>query len=193
MQKLLEILKLAEIEASPMGLAVVDTRLTQQGKHRSLEVTICRKGGRISLSDCELLSRKLEKVLDEQATPLIEGAFNLEVQSPGLDRQLKTEREFEIFSGEQVEVKIKENLPSLGYTFTGKLQSFCQGVLTIADPKPLEEASAKQKKKGKNNPKSQLDLPENISLEWSKVAQVRLRPGDPGPIALNEEQEENEN
>lgn len=44
MQKIDQILKLAEDLAAPLGFMVVDVRLSQEGKRRSLEVTICRKG-----------------------------------------------------------------------------------------------------------------------------------------------------
>jgi ribosome maturation factor RimP len=179
MQNLVDILRLAEIEAEPMGLVVVDTRLTKQGKRRVLEVSICRKGGRISLDDCEELSRKLDKVLDEHEPPLLEGAYMLEVQSPGLDRQLKTEREFEIFANEQVEVITRESFPALGNKFTGTLQSLESGVLTIANPQVAVEANAKKSsKKGKANA-GKPELPESISIDWTKVAQVRLHAVEP--------------
>lgn len=180
MQKLPEILKIAESEAAPMGLSVVETRLAQAGKRRTLEVTICRKGGRISLDDCEELSRKLEKVLDEQTPPLIEGSFMLEVQSPGLERQLKSEREFEIFAGEQVEVKTKEAIPPLGDSFSGKLESLTEGVLTISNPQ-LIKTTGTSKKKAKASA-TQVELPEAISLEWSKVLKVKLRAVEPENI-----------
>lgn len=180
MQKLPDIIKIAEIEAAPMGLAVVDTRFSQQGKRRTLEITICRKGGRISLNDCEELSRRLEKVLDEQAPPLIEGSYLLEVQSPGLERQLKTEREFEIFSGEEVEVKTREVIPPLGDSFTGKLHSMGGNVLTILSPKPLLSKEQLRKKKKAVFVEQ---IPESISLDMNKVLRVCLHPVEPASAA----------
>lgn len=176
MQKLNEILNLAEIEASKSGLAVVGVRFTQQGKRRTLEITIYRKGGRISLSDCEELSRKIEYALDEQSPPLIEGTYLLEVQSPGLDRELKTEREFELFKDEEVEVRTKENLNGLGSAFTGKLQALESGLLTILCPRQKESVNpgAKKKKKKAQADLALLQMPDKLSIEWSKVAQVNL-------------------
>jgi ribosome maturation factor RimP len=188
MQKLLEIQKLAEIEAAPMGLTVVDTKLSQQGKRRTLEVTICRKGGRISLSDCEELSRKLDKTLEEHVPPIIEGSYMLEVQSPGLDRQLKTEREFEIFLGEQVEVSTKESIPALGVTFIGTLQSKDGEKLVITAPKPVPTGSKQSKKSKAKTPA--VEIPESVTIEWTKVAQVRLHPPEPAPFHGDEEQAE---
>jgi ribosome maturation factor RimP len=180
MQKLPEILKIAESEAAPMGLSVVETRFAQQGKRRTLEVTICRKGGRISLDDCEELSRKLEKVLDEQTPALIEGAYMLEVQSPGLERQLKFEREFQIFAGEEVEVKTKESIPTLGDIFSGTLQSMIDSVLTISNPQAIKTGgSSKRKAKASE---TQVPPPESISIELSKVLKVNLRAVEPADI-----------
>lgn len=181
MQKIEEILKLAEELASQLGFTVVDVRLSQEGKRRALEVTICRKGGRLSLTDCEDLSRKLDKELDEQSPPLIDGAFVLNVQSPGLERQLKTDREFEVFAGEQVEVQTKEKIPSLGAVFEGKLVSKSEGVLKIETPKPIVQAT-KTKKKAKEAEAEA--LPETIEIEVSKVSLVRLRPGEPEKSAI---------
>ena len=179
MQKLPEILKIAEAEAAPMGLTVVETRFSQQGKRRTLEVTICRKGGRVSLDDCEELSRRLDQTLEELTPPLIEGSYMLEVQSPGLERQLKSEREFEIFSGEQVEVKTKEAVSALGDTFTGMLQSLSGGVLTIREPQPVKQPVLSRKKANKTSSETAAQIPELISLEWSKVLRVRLHALDP--------------
>jgi ribosome maturation factor RimP len=187
MQNLDEILRLADIEAEPMGLLVVDARFTQQGRNRVLEVSICRKGGRISLDDCEALSRKLDQVLDEHEPPVIEGSYMLEVQSPGLDRQLKTPREYEIFAGEMVEVKAKESFPGLGDHFIAKLESLTDGVVSLAAPKKIEVEN-KQKKKPKAKASAQ-EPPENILLDLKRITQLRLYPVEPAEILQEEENE----
>lgn len=175
-QDLNEILILAETEASPMGLTVVDTKLSQQGKRRILEITICRKGGRIALSDCEELSRKLDKLFDEQVPPILDGSsYMLEVQSPGLDRQLKNEREFEIFAGEEIEVKIKDPQPGLGDFITGKLHSLQNGKLKVDNPKPVITKGNAPKK---NKPKPTVELPESVELDFNRVSTVRLSPAE---------------
>jgi len=54
----------------------------------------------VGLADCERLSRELGDVLD--AAAVIDGGYDLEVSSPGLDRQLKKEREFRWAIGKHV-------------------------------------------------------------------------------------------
>ena len=175
MQNLSEILTLAENEASPLGLTIVDIRLTQQGKRRILEVTICRKGGRISLDDCEEISRRLDKAMDEQDPPLLEGSFMLDVQSPGLERQLKTEREFAIFVGDDVEVKIKDPKPGLGDYITGRLNSLSNGTLKIDNPRPIISKENLPKKGKAKAALAQQEYPASVDLDFSRVSSVKLK------------------
>ncbi|MDJ0724123.1 MAG: ribosome maturation factor RimP [Prochloraceae cyanobacterium] len=56
-----------------------------------------------SLDDCEKMSRALEEALD--ATDIIEGSYVLEISSPGISRQLSSDREFISFKGFSVIVK----------------------------------------------------------------------------------------
>ena len=75
----------------------------KEGGMQILRVYIDKEGG-VDLDDCEKFSRALEEILDKDDP--IEEAYSLEVSSPGLDRQLKKEREFLHYIGRQVEVKL---------------------------------------------------------------------------------------
>ena len=57
----------------------------------------------INAEDCEKVTRQLQFVLE------VEGAeySRLEVSSPGIDRPLKTEKDFERFSGELIDITLK--------------------------------------------------------------------------------------
>lgn len=169
-----EILQLAEAVVAPLaGVTVVDARWAMQGARRSLEVTIHRPGSRISLDDCELVSRQLEKVLDEANPPVVEGTYILEIQSPGLERELKTAREFAVFLGETVEINTRQQHELLGWTFTGRLQARDDATITIAQPKPtFAPASSKSKKKAVDDQQP----PESVVLTIEQVAKVKLHP-----------------
>lgn len=188
MLNLADILKLAETEADPLGLTVVDTKLSQQGKQRVLEISICRKGGRISLDDCEELSRKLDRILDATDPPLIQGSFRLDVQSPGAERQLKSEREFKIFAGETVLVRTKQAVDPLGDKFTGILHSMDGSRLTIDKPSPVVQ-DTKRIKKARGNA-VQVKPPAQITLDFSQVAEVRLY-AEAEPAKIEQDQTEN--
>jgi ribosome maturation factor RimP len=71
-----------------------------------------------SLDDCERMSRALEEQLD--ALDLIPDSYVLEISSPGISRELTTDREFISFKGFSVIVKTSE--PVEGHTeWRGKL------------------------------------------------------------------------
>ena len=60
----------------------------------------------VTLDDCENVSRSFNPFLDE----LIPVKFYLEVSSPGLDRKLKSEKEFIIFQGKTINLKLKTKI-----------------------------------------------------------------------------------
>lgn len=77
-----------------------------------LEITIDNPGGAISLDDCEKVTRALNPVLDE-ADP-IEQSYSLVVSSPGIDRELKTERHISKYTGKPVTVYLFAKRQDLG-------------------------------------------------------------------------------
>jgi ribosome maturation factor RimP len=172
-EQIQEILRLAEQVANPMGLQVVDARFSQQGRKRTLEVAIHRPGGRIALHDCEEVSRRLDELIEEQTPPLVQGEFLLEVQSPGIERQLKTERELEVFRGHLVDVQAKEKVEPLGHSFRGRLTGYDGERITIEKPQPIQT-----KKTAKNSIEK---VTEKIEVEFAKLISVRLHP-EPAPV-----------
>ncbi|KHM52110.1 ribosome maturation factor RimP [Anaerovibrio lipolyticus] len=68
-----------------------------------LRVFIDKEGG-IELDDCQELSGRLGDILDEK--DVIKGAYMLEVSSPGLDRELKKEKDFRREQGKKVNVSL---------------------------------------------------------------------------------------
>jgi ribosome maturation factor RimP len=60
-------------------------------------------GDFITVDDCEQVTRQLQYVLEVEGFDYA----RLEVSSPGLDRPLRTERDFERFAGQAVEVFLK--------------------------------------------------------------------------------------
>ena len=89
--------------AEDMQFSVVDAEYKKEDGQQILRVYIDKDGG-VDLDDCEKFSRALEEVLDTEDP--IEEAYSLEVSSPGLDRQLKKEREFLHYIGRRVDVKL---------------------------------------------------------------------------------------
>lgn len=81
------------------GMQLVDLEWRELRPRGLLRLYVDKPGG-VGIADCERLSREIGDVLD--AASLIEGGYDLEVSSPGLDRQLRKEREYQWAVGRQV-------------------------------------------------------------------------------------------
>ena len=84
------------------GFELWDVEYVKEGSNWYLRAYIDKPGG-IMVDDCEVVSRELSDLLDEK--DFVEGAYILEVSSPGLGRPLKKERDFERSIGEEVEIR----------------------------------------------------------------------------------------
>lgn len=95
----------AEVEklAAALGYALVDLKLAQRRDGAALSVTIDKPGG-VTLADCEAMSKTLADVFGEQARPGIGTIDTIDVESPGLDRVLRSDRELRYFTGRRVDV-----------------------------------------------------------------------------------------
>lgn len=95
--------KTAEAAAEQAGCELVDVEFVKEGAHWYLRVFIDKDGG-VSLDDCEAVNGPVNRMLDE--TDPIEQPFYLEVSSPGLERPLKTTRDYEKAMGSHVEISL---------------------------------------------------------------------------------------
>ncbi len=82
---------------------LVGIEFIKEGKERYLRVYIDKPSG-IDTSDCQIVSEYLSSQLDK--TDPIEENYFLEVSSPGVERVLKSDYEFNKYSGEIVEIKL---------------------------------------------------------------------------------------
>lgn len=82
---------------------LVDVEFIKEGANWYLRIYIDKPGG-IGIDDCQAVSEKMSDILDREDP--IEQSYYLEVSSPGLERPLKTERDFIKYKGELVEVKV---------------------------------------------------------------------------------------
>lgn len=82
------------------GLELVDVEYVRE-RNWYLRVFIDKEGG-VDLEDCQAVSEKLSKVLDEKDP--ISDNYLLEVSSPGLDRILKKDKDFVRYAGRSVDI-----------------------------------------------------------------------------------------
>ena len=86
-----------------LGYRIWDITYAKVGADYHLEITIDSDAG-IQIEDCERVHRAIDPILDE-ADP-IEGFYYLEVSSPGIERELRTEEHIQAFVGARVEAKL---------------------------------------------------------------------------------------
>ncbi len=94
---------LAEPVAEEIGCWVWDVEFVKEGARRILRITIDSEEG-ITIDDCEKMHRAIDPILDE-ADP-IEEQYYLEVSSPGVERELRTEEHVMACEGWDVEVRL---------------------------------------------------------------------------------------
>jgi ribosome maturation factor RimP len=123
---------IAEPILESMGLELVDIEFGRVGPDAVLRLFIDKEGG-VMLDDCAGLSRELSMVLDVE--DVISCNYTLEVSSPGLDRPLKKQADYDRFAGRLI--KIRTYQPFLDdsgnkrKTFLGKLEGLVGGVVKM--------------------------------------------------------------
>ena len=110
---------LAEPLAEELGYFLWDVEYVKEGGRRILRITIDSEEG-INNDDCEKMHRALDPVLDE-ADP-IEEAYYLEVSSPGIERELRTDMHIDACEGWNVEVRLYAPVDG-SKIFRGKLMT----------------------------------------------------------------------
>lgn len=103
-----------------MNLELVDIEFKKEGSHWYLRVFIDKPGG-IDIEECGQVSEKLSEKLDDEDP--IEIPYFLEVASPGAERPLKSQTDFEKYVGEYVYMKLYEPIDG-EKEFEGTLVSF---------------------------------------------------------------------
>ena len=103
--------------AEEMGIILWDVEFVKEGSKKILRITIDSEEG-IDINICEKFHRTIDPMLDE-ADPIDE-SYYLEVTSPGVEREIKTDMHISMCIGEKVELKLYA--PKNGSkAFTGNL------------------------------------------------------------------------
>lgn len=84
-----------------LGFELVDVEFVKEGPNKYLRVYIDKPGG-IFIDDCVTVNDAVTPIID--SLDPIDEAYVFEVSSPGLDRPLKTDRDFIKYKGEKVDI-----------------------------------------------------------------------------------------
>ena len=101
-----EVEKIIAPHINEMNLELVNVEYIQDGAYFYLRIYIEKIDGEVSLEDCASFSNLIEEKVDA----LIEDKFFLEVSSPGLERPLKKEKDFERFVGKKIKIISKNKI-----------------------------------------------------------------------------------
>jgi len=121
--------KLIKPLAEDLGFELIEISLEKRDEQNILDVAIDKESG-LSIDDCAKLSRKISLVLDvEDPIPF---KYVLEVGSPGIFRELKTE--MEIIRNLGSRVKVVFNLPiNKKKEFIGTLSEFADQTFNLVN------------------------------------------------------------
>lgn len=101
-----KITPLIENTAMRFNLIPIEIDFEKENHRWFLRIFLFAHGRGVTLEDCENVTRSLNDFLDD----LIPCKFYLEVSSPGLERKLKSDREYLLFQGKNIILKLKSGI-----------------------------------------------------------------------------------
>jgi ribosome maturation factor RimP len=124
---------LAEPHVRDAGLELIEVQFGREQTGLVLRLFIDIDGeGPVGFEQCERVSRDVSAALD--VADLIPKAYQLEVSSPGLDRPLRRERDFERFQGKSARIRLEDGVDgrrnfsgTLGAVKDGRVEIACEG------------------------------------------------------------------
>ena len=118
----MDLIALIEKTVTGLGFELVDVEQSPRGRVLRVFIDKPEKAGGIDVEDCALVSNHLSRVLAVENIDY----DRLEISSPGLDRILKKQSDFERFSGSEINLRLR--LPVNGRrNFNGVLHGLRDG------------------------------------------------------------------
>lgn len=125
-------------EAEALGFELVRVKMTGSGEERTLQIMAEDPAtGQLVVDQCMELSRRISDRIDaieEGGEELVEGAYHLEVSSPGIDRPLTRAKDFADWAGHEAKIALTDKIDG-HRNLRGELVGIDDDVVTIADSK----------------------------------------------------------
>jgi len=129
----MEIVKTVEEILLPIAdkenIEIVDIEYVKENKQKVLRIYIDKENG-VNLDDCTKMSNLFGDMLDKK--DIIKEEYVLEVSSPGLDRILKKEKDFNRFKGYKIKVTTAVAINNQKH-FNGQLVTVSDNKIVIND------------------------------------------------------------
>lgn len=120
---IMDLVGLVEQVVGGLGYELVDLETSPKGRLMRVFIDIERG---ITVDDCATVSNQLTRVFEVENVDY----DRLEVSSPGLDRPLKKESDFERFKGEQVQLRTRLPIGNQR-NFSGVLEGLRDGMVVL--------------------------------------------------------------
>ena len=139
---------IADLYLKTLGLELYDLEYKRENIGMVLRIYIDKpvSNGKVNIKDCQDVSNILSTVFEEQN--LLEGHYNLEISSPGLDRVLRMEKDFVRFTGFKANIYFNE-LVSGKNNLTGLIKGVNAGKVLLEVNGIMIEFPVTVVKKGK--------------------------------------------
>ena len=153
MTDIARLIEVIEPEAKALGVDLVRVKIFGKseagggvseagGDERALQIMAERPDtGQLVIDDCAALSRRVSDRIDEleeRGEELIEGAYRLEVSSPGIDRPLTRPKDFANWAGHEARVTLTQPVGGNRKTLQGDLVGIEGETVTLVDKKSGE-------------------------------------------------------
>jgi len=117
-----KIWQLAEPVALSEGMELIHVECIKMHSRWVFRLFMDKEDG-VTLDDCTAVSNQLGDILDVH--DLARGPYTLEVSSPGLDRPISRDRDFERFKGAKIKIKTHVKIDGTK-NFQGKLLDYIE-------------------------------------------------------------------
>ena len=132
------IARLIEPAVKDLGLDLVRVAMIGGKSDPTLQVMAERPETRqLTIDDCADLSRAISDIIDpleESGTDLIEGAYRLEVSSPGIDRPLTRRSDYGDWTGHEARIRFVEPVDTAKQV-SGIIEGIDGETIRVATPK----------------------------------------------------------
>jgi ribosome maturation factor RimP len=136
------IARLIEPAVKELGFDLVRVAMIGGNSDPTLQIMAERPDTRqLDLDDCQVISRKLSDLFDAEdaaGRDPVEGAYRLEVSSPGIDRPLTRAKDYSDWTGHEARLKLGEPLAG-AKQLSGVIEGIEGNVVSIATPKGIRE------------------------------------------------------
>ena len=186
-----------------MGYEVVQIEVQthrQKTLRLFIDFTTPQEGRSVGIEDCVAVTKSLDEPLDQmpEVEAIFRGNYELEVSSPGVDRPLRTARDFDRFAGREIRIHTyrplkAEEIGNAAYldrnpkqkNFYGTLQGFVDNSVRLAidptggDPQARKKAGGRNGK-GKQKPgtdaQAHTNSAEVVAIPLPLISKANLEP-----------------